>query len=138
MTTRQVARKPKGPSPTKRTLDECRRKGWLAGVVERFVMFPPPGHRVDLFGFVDVVVVEPGRGGILAIQATSDNGGNFAGRIRKIVSECTPEARQLLEAGNRIEVWAWKKHDRPMERRWWRPKVREIVIIAGNVEAIPF
>ena len=108
-------------SPTSRTLEECRKRGWLAGVVEQFVRFPPPGHRVDLFGVIDIVAVVPPsdeeRGAILAIQATAGNSGDHARRRAKILAE--PRAKRWVEAGGRLELWSWGlRGDRGKAKRW--------------------
>jgi len=53
-------RRKKSTSPTARTLAECKRRGWIAGVVERHIPFPKPqGTKIDLFGVIDLVVIVP-------------------------------------------------------------------------------
>jgi hypothetical protein len=64
-------------SPTQRALAECRKRGWTAQVVERWV--PQARRRVDLFGCIDVVAITDE--GILGIQVTS--GSNHAARRTK-------------------------------------------------------
>lgn len=47
-------------SPTQRTLAECKKRGWTAGVVERHIPFPKPqGTKIDLFGVIDIVAIAP-------------------------------------------------------------------------------
>ena len=93
-------------SPTARSLTYCRSLGLLAGVTERWN--PHAKIRQDLFGFIDLIVIDghsiSGQG-IIGVQATS--GSNAAARVKKILAE--PRARRWLEARCRIEVWAWKK-----------------------------
>lgn len=124
------AKRKKSTSPTARTLAECRKRCWPAGVVEKFVRFPPPGHHVDLFGVLDVVAItteidsiaymigtEPPRKGVgtLGIQACA--GGDHGKRRAKILAE--PRARLWVEAGNRLELWSWSKRgDRGKQKRW--------------------
>ena len=91
-------------SPTQRSLEFARRQGWLAGVVERWN--PHARIRQDLFGFVDLVVVDD-QPGVLAVQATS--GSNVASRLAKIRGLDTAAPARWLQAGNRIEVWGWRK-----------------------------
>lgn len=80
-----------------------RELGYVAEVVERWVSQPAPGHRKDLFGFVDVLAV--GDGNTVAIQCTSDSG--VSSRVRKIAdAEALP---QLREAGWTVVVHGWKK-----------------------------
>ena len=120
-------------SPTQRSLAYCKRMGWLAGVVERWL--PAPGHpaggvRKDLFGFIDMVVLD-GKGGALGVQATSSS--NLSGRWHKVQQNCFSAADRWLREGNRIEVWGWAKRHyklkngkRSNEKRW---TVRRIEIV---------
>lgn len=122
-------------TPTSRTLSACRDRGWLAGVVERFLPHSKFPTRVDLFGFVDVVACT--NKGVLFIQATSGN--NLPSRVRKIKEECCGEALACLEAGARIEVWGWRKLAKPREgsrRVWWcrRTEMIDVVHPDGYVE----
>jgi hypothetical protein len=106
----------KSASPTSFTLKECAKRGWIAGVVERFVRFPPPGHKVDLFGVIDIVAIAPSAspampslkpGATIGIQATTNTGGQHSKHRMKILAE--PRARAWVEAGNRLELWSWSK-----------------------------
>lgn len=106
-------------SPTQRTLAECRKRGWLAQVVERWN--PYARIRQDLFGFGDVIALDRCPGALL-IQATS--GANAAARLAKIQEK--DEARQWLEAGNRIAVWAWAKRGARGKRKLWT--LREVEV----------
>lgn len=110
-------------SPTARTLAECKRRGWIAGVVERRIPFPKPmGTTIDLFGVIDVIAVAPDvknlpwKGAIVAIQATA-SAANHAHRRTKILAE--PRAKQWVEAGGRLELWSWSlRGDRGKAKRW--------------------
>lgn len=115
----QPARKRKKAVPTTaRTLAECRRRGWIAGVVERRIPFPKPrGTKIDLFGVIDVVAIAPGVKGVIGIQSTANIGGHHAKHRDKILAEL--RARQWLEAGNRLELWTWAKQGaRGKAKRW--------------------
>jgi hypothetical protein len=108
-------------SPTARTLAQCRKKGFTCGVVETFVHFPPPGHRKDLFGCIDMIACIPGVG-LLGIQATS--GSNVTARMKKAKAE--PRLRDWLASGGGFEVWGWCA---PKEgKRTWTLR-REIITI---------
>lgn len=100
-------------SPTSHALKECKARGYIAQVVEKFVRFPPPGHRVDLFGVIDIVAITPS--GILGIQATSNNGGTHAARVHKIHAE--PRARAWL-AHARLEVWSFALRTTGKQKRY--------------------
>jgi len=132
----------KSTSPTARTLAECRRRGWIAGVVERHIPFPKPmGTKIDLFGVIDVVVIVPpitrfhprsdhdggGRciacsdpGSILAIQATA-SAAHHAHRRDKILAE--PRAKAWVDAGGRLELWSWSKRGAAGKRKAWQLRV---------------
>ena len=95
-------------TPTARTLAACRRLGWMAGVVERYCHHTR--RRNDLFGFADIVAVDDELPGVTLIQCTSGYGGHASARVAKILDECGENAARALAAGNRIEVWAWRKY----------------------------
>lgn len=118
-------KKRKSTSPTARCMAELKRRGWTAGIVEKFVGFPPPGHRVDLFGIIDIVAIVPPTstgsfcftpGAIIGIQASP--GSTHAAHRDKILAE--PKAREWLSVpGNRLELWSWSKRgDRGKAKRW--------------------
>jgi hypothetical protein len=89
-------------SPTSRSLEECRRRGWLAEVVEKWI--PQTKQRKDLWGFVDLVAITPD-GRTIGIQATS--GANHAARVAKI--QDSPKIDAVLNAGWIVEVWSYTK-----------------------------
>jgi len=118
-------------SPTKRTLDLCRKQNWDVQVVERWCSFSR--RRIDLFGVVDLVAMDGIR--IIGIQSTS--GSNFNARIRKILAE--PRAKRWLESGARLFVHGWRKLART---RSWDCREQEITVdmfpdsLEGNMHAI--
>lgn len=111
-------RKTKSTSPTQRTLAECRKRGLIAQVVERYN--PHAKVRVDLFGVIDLVAIAPPligaeHGRILGIQACA--GGSHATRRAKILDE--PRAARWVEAGGRLELWSWSmRGDRGARKLW--------------------
>lgn len=133
-------------SPTQRSLAHCKKMGWLAGIVERWL--PVPSHpaggvRKDLFGFIDLIVLD-GKGGTLGVQATSSS--NLSARWHKIQQSCFSAADRWLREGNRIEVWGWAKRcyklksgKRSTTKRWGVRKVRILdrsgdLVITDRVE----
>lgn len=115
----------KGLSATQRTLRELRRQGRIVDVCERWMInpkHPAGGFRKDLFGFIDLIVLDPDQG-IVAIQSC---GNSFAAHYRKIIdSECTEYVVEWLLCGGKVELWAWrklklKKGGKAMK---WRPRV---------------
>lgn len=107
-------------SPTARTLKVLKDRGIPACVVEKWVpmargggpdaMFPDAkaskmgGFRKDAFGFIDIIALD-GLPGVLAVQCCGATG--FADHLRKING--IDEARLWLAAGNRLELWSWRK-----------------------------
>lgn len=89
-------------SPTSRSLQECKRRGWPAYVTEKRI--PQVNILKDAFGFGDVLVMD-GQPGSLLVQAcrTAD----MATRATKIKTACTEHAQAWLKAGNRVQVWGW-------------------------------
>lgn len=117
----------KGTSPTARTLAECRKRGWIAQNVEQFVRFPPPGHRLDLFGVIDIVAIAPAGAvapssncNTIGIQATA-SAAHHAHRRDKILAE--PRAKAWVEAGNGLELWSWSKRGDRGARKLWTLRV---------------
>lgn len=120
-------------SPTSRSLVLCRKNGWLADVTERWL---PKSHiKKDLFGFIDLVALD-GEPGLLGIQATS--GSNAAARVHKITRECTAAAERWLRAGNRIQVWGWRKlkAERGALRTQWAADIK--VVTLADIERALF
>lgn len=101
------AKRRKGKSPTQRTLEELRKRGSTAQVVERWNQHARV--RVDLFGVIDLVEIRSSlhgqKAGIVGIQACA--GASHAARRTKILSE--PRARQWVDAGGRLELWSWSQ-----------------------------
>ena len=112
-------------SPTQRTLKLLRERGYLCAVVERFVRFPFPGHRVDLWGIGDILAVKPGE--TLLVQCTTTG---VAERVTKIVAN--PNTIKLLAVPWRIAVWGWRKVGPRGKRKTW--ECREVPLTAGDFD----
>ena len=111
-------------SPTARTLAHFHKKRWPADVVERIL--PHTYHRSDLFGFLDIVVLDLDSLRILGIQCTTAD--NAAARVKKITGERGTIARHWLTCGGIIEVWGWREYAKTaMGGEWrgkrWRPRI---------------
>lgn len=121
-------------SPTQRTLAECRKRGYPAQVVEQTI--PRTFIKRDLFGCIDIIAIErccPEHANgeccapkVLAIQATSNNGGNHSARRAKILAE--PRIRAWLLAGGRFEIWSWAKQGARGKRKAWTLRAEEITL----------
>lgn len=100
-------------TPTQRSLALLRERGYLVAIVEKFVRFPPPGHRVDLWGFVDLLAVKAGE--VLGVQVTS--GAHVSERLKKIAA--SPHIATVLSAGVKVVVHGWaKKGPRGKMKKW--------------------
>lgn len=106
-------------SPTSRTLAWLAEQGYRAGVVERFY----GGKRHDLYGFVDILAIDKRE--TIAVQATGGHS-NVSARIAKI--RALDSARAWLAGNRRILVVGWKKFKRPVDRKFWRPIIREVTV----------
>lgn len=100
-------------TPTQRSLEAMRQRGYTVAVVERWNPFAR--IRQDLYGFIDILCL--GEGEIVGVQSTSDS--NVAARITKITEHENLAA--VRKAGVRILVHGWKK----VGNRW---KLREVDI----------
>jgi hypothetical protein len=87
-------------------------------------------RRFDAFGFGDVLVMDDHPGALL-IQACS--AGDMSKRARKIIDDCTDNARAWLTRGNRIQVWGWRKGGPVGKRKTWRH--REVAITLADLVA---
>lgn len=120
-------KKKKTTSPTQRSLAECRKRGWIAQVVERWNQYA--NIRQDLFGVIDIVAITPN--GILGIQATTND--HVADRMAKAKAE--PRLRAWLRAGARFEVWGWAKQGSRGERKRWTLRADEAYLPAREESA---
>ena len=120
----------KGLSPTQRTLKALREQGAIADITERYIA--PIHIRKDLFGFIDLIALVPGKG-IVGVQCTSDS--NRASHREKILTnEYAPE---WLKYGGKIELWTWGKHKlvRGGKAERWSANIEEITITQyGNTK----
>lgn len=91
----------KRTSPTQRSLELLRSRGYLCEVVEKWN--PYARIRQDLFGFGDILAIREDE--VLLVQTTS--GSNMAARIQKIADHENVGA--VRKAGIRIHVHGWRK-----------------------------
>lgn len=115
-------------SPTQRTIRELKNQGRSYGIVERFVQRPwqPHGIRIDLFGFLDLLVLDAERG-IVGVQCC---GSDFAAHYRKITEDCAEMAMEWLYCGGKIELWGWRllKQKRGGKAVRWTPRIKDITL----------
>lgn len=115
-------------SPTQRTIRALREMGRVCGTVERFnPHVGPHGIRQDLFGFIDIIALDPDRG-VVAIQST---GQAFAEHYRKLTQERNENVFEWLKTpGTSLELWGWRKVKlkRGGKAVRWQPRIRQITM----------
>lgn len=107
---------------TQQTRSWLGEKGYTIGTVERFVRpgdFHGSGHRVDLFGCIDLIAIRPGE--VLAVQST---GTDWSGHWKKIMEGSgRPGAIAWLETGSPFLLIGWRKL-----KKGWRPRTHWFLI----------
>lgn len=114
-------------SPTQRTLRALRNRGLICEIVEKFISFPSPGHRKDLFGIIDILALS--QDGIIGIQSCGDSFGQHLQKIKE--TELTEE--WLNTPGTSLELWAWSKRKRKLSKGYskdlyWQARVEVITL----------
>lgn len=100
-------------SPTQRALAHCKKQGWTAQVVEKWNPF---AHiRQDLFGVIDIIVLDGLGGGPLGVQVTA--GSAHAARRTKALAE--PRLATWLSSPARFEIWSYSKRGDAGKRKLW-------------------
>ncbi len=116
-----------GLSPTQRTLKKQREMGRLAAITEKYnPHVGPHGIRQDLFGFIDIIALDPLEG-VIAIQSC---GSDFAAHARKLMEERNQNVFDwLLHAP--VELWGWRKVklNRGGKAMRWTPRIADVVRI---------
>lgn len=111
-----------------RTMRLLRSQGDKCAVVERYNAFVGEyGIRQDLFGIVDVLVLDPERG-FIGIQVC---GSDFKKHYEKLTIELSQKCIDWLETpGGKLEIWAWRqvKLRRGSIAKRWKPRIQEITM----------
>lgn len=100
-------------SPTQRALAFCKKQGWTAQVVERWNSYAKV--RVDLFGCIDIVVMDGMGGGLLGVQVTTSS--HMGSRLAKMRLE--PRMRTWVRSPARLEIWGFAKQGPRGKRKVW-------------------
>jgi predicted TIM-barrel fold metal-dependent hydrolase len=123
-----------GISPTQRTLKAMREQGRLVGIVERFLQYAGSfGKRQDLFGFIDIIAIDP-VDGIIAIQSC---GQDFSGHVKKLTEERNEAVFEWLKHAP-LELWGWRKVKlkRGGKAMRWKPRVADIILDGEDILVI--
>lgn len=112
-------RRKRSLSPTQRTLAWLRARGYTCAITERW---NPHAHiRQDLYGFCDVLAMQPGV--LIAVQACA--GSSAAARVSKIRAEA--RAALWLECPTRkVWVMAWSKRGARGKRKLWAVRIIDV------------
>jgi len=120
-----------GLSPTQRTLKAMREQGRICGIVEKFnANVKPYGIRQDLFGFIDIIAIDP-TDGIVAIQSC---GQSFSEHVKKLTVERNENVYEWCKHAP-CELWGWRKIKlkRGGKAMRWLPRVADVKIVDGEV-----
>ena len=107
-------------TPTQRSLKLLREQGYHCEIVEKYNSFIR--QRRDLWLFCDILCLKGKI--ILAVQTTSDNGGNMSAHIQKIKQ--SPCYEMVKDAGIKIAVHGWKKSGKRGKRKLWGCRIAEL------------
>ena len=104
-------------SPMQRSLKELRKQGYLCAITEKYNFFI---HiRQDLFGIADIIALKGNQ--TLAVQTTSDDGGNISAHSKKI--KANPNYKFIKKAGWKIEIWGWGKKGKRGKKKLWQCRI---------------
>jgi len=110
--------------PVQLTMRHLRVQGNICAVVEKFNTFAGKfGIRQDLFGIIDILVLDPERG-FIGIQAC---GQDFQAHLRKMTEDKTQECIDWLQTPSGcLELWGWRKIKlkRGGKAMRWKPRIK--------------
>lgn len=115
--TPKAKRRKSSKSPTQRTLELMKSRGYVCAIVEKW-----NAHariRQDLFGFIDVLCVKEGE--VVGVQTTSGSGD--VARIKKIMEH---ENFPVVARAMRIIVHGWRKIKGGGSRLTWQAAETEV------------
>lgn len=123
------------PSPTQRTMWLLREQGCICAVVEKWNQHVGPhGIRQDLFGIIDILVLDPVRG-FIGVQCCAGSG--YSAHYKKMTIDCAQASIDWLSTpGGKLELWAWRevKVKRGGKALRWEPKIKEITLADIGVQ----
>lgn len=131
-------------SPTQRTIAHLKKLGYVApAIVEKWN--PHVGIRQDLWGWCDIVAIEPGR----SVPPQHDDATGYMTPPQLVFVQCTTQANasarvakiqawdklpHLLGVGVRVEVWGWAKRGARGKRKLW--SVRRVRVVGLKPEDV--
>lgn len=119
--------------PAQRTLAELRKRGYHAGVVERWLQYAGSfGKRQDLFNIIDIIATSPTE--TLGVQAC---GADVPAHIKKLTIEQAQECYDwIINPDRRLEIWGWRqltkkgltKSGTKRKGKVWTPRIVEVIL----------
>ena len=122
-----------GLSPTQRTLNWLREKGYTVGTVERWVPkpgMPGGGFKQDYLGIIDLIAL--GADGVIGVQST---GSAWSEHMQKLIVTNADMTRIWLETpGTTLLLIGWRKCKRRLpgggwsKAAYWTPREQQITL----------
>ena len=114
---------------TVRTLKYYRELGYHCDVVERFIAFPPPGHRRDYHGFGDILAYNNNE--TIMIQSC---GASYSEHLKKILANANVPL--WLAGPRKLILCSWRKvlMRRGLKRKVFKPRIKEITYQDFKIE----
>lgn len=107
-------------SSNQRSSNECRKRGWIPSIVEKFVV--QIHHRFDCWGILDLVALSKDFNGIIGIQATDHH--RYEEHLTMLKRH--PHAKLFVEQGNTLLLWSWAKRGARGKRKMWELKEHDL------------
>ena len=110
-----------------RTLVEIKKAGLDYQIVEHWN--PYSKRRIDLFGIIDLLVLD---NGIVGYQVC---GADYQPHIKKITEDEKEKTIKWLNSNGRLEIWSWRKLKkvRGMKAMEWKPRIADVLIVNGEL-----
>ena len=124
-------------SPTQRTLDLLRKRGWDCAIVEKFV--GPLCIRQDAFGWMDILCIDPARGAV-GVQSC---GQSFSEHVHKLIEERGDIIKKWV-AHHPAELIGWRKKkailadgSKGKADRWY-PRIADVLVhqMTGELQIV--
>ena len=114
-----------------RTIKYLREEGCICGNVEKYNQYSKKKN--DLFGFIDIICIEPGVG-VVAVQAC---GSDYRTHIEKMLGERNENMYEWLKY-NRVKLYGWRKLKlkRGGKARRWYPRIAEFFLEDDEIKMI--
>lgn len=117
-------------TPTQRTIKFLKEQGRIVGKVESFNPYAGQfGQRKDLFGFIDLITIDPVKG-IVAVQSF---GSMWAEHVRKLQEDKNEEMYEWLRHA-KLEMIGWRKISvkRGGVAKRWFPRIADVTLDGEN------